>query len=82
MNDIELNALATLVHAEIAAMEAENTCRADRGVAPAYDDSMMTGLDCVKCLDAELRRRGVLKTPGTPVEIERAKDYGNRVCGE
>jgi hypothetical protein len=61
MTDKELDALATLVWVETSAMIAENEKRRRQDNAPAYGDSEFTGMDCVRCLDAELRIRGVLK---------------------
>jgi len=63
MNDTELAALTMLVRAEIGAMEATNTARTHGGQAVAYQDDSFLSLDCVKCLEAELRNRGVLITP-------------------
>ena len=60
MNDIELQALHTLVDTEIAAMIAENMMRTHGGYSPAYGDSQFLDLDCVKALDSELRRRKVI----------------------
>jgi hypothetical protein len=60
MNDTELAALTALVVAEVSVMNAENKFREYYEQAPAYSDLMYPGMDCVRCLDAELRRRGVL----------------------
>jgi hypothetical protein len=65
MTDIELQALTVLVRAEIEAMIAANQARTHNGYQVAYEDDSFLGLDCVKCLDAELRNRGVLVTPST-----------------
>jgi len=63
MIDTELGALATMVNVEIAAMVAANMARARNGQSMAYSDASFLELDCVRCLDAELRRRKVLETP-------------------
>ena len=67
MTDAELIALAALVNAEIADMNAENTFRAHCGNSPAYAGGQFTQLDCVVCLNRELRRRNVVMdtTKGT-----------------
>ena len=62
MNDLELQSLAMLVLAEVSAMNAENAQRLRDGLAIAYVDANYSSLDCVRCLDVELRKRNVLVT--------------------
>ena len=62
MTDTELQALTMLVLAEVSGMNAGNAERERQGYAQMYDDGAFVQVDCVRCLDAELRRRGVLKT--------------------
>jgi len=62
MSDIELQALAMLMLAEVSAMNAENSERMAHNLQMAYVDSNYLTLDCVRCLDVELRRRKVLIT--------------------
>jgi hypothetical protein len=61
VSDTELAALTALVNTETEAMRWENECRVRNDNAVAYRDDSFTSLDCVRCLDAELRRRGVLR---------------------
>jgi len=61
MNDTELQALAILVLAEVTAMNSENTRRDREGLSLAYGEVAFASMDCYKALDAELRRRAVLK---------------------
>ena len=64
LSDVELQALSTLVVADVTEIEAGNNDRAHHGYAPAYGLGAMWGMDSYRCLEAELRRRGVIKTPG------------------
>ena len=61
MSDAELAALTAIVVAETASMKCENDFRIQAGMSQAYPDSCITGTDAMKSLDAELRRRGVIK---------------------
>ena len=62
MSEAELLALVALVNCETTAMHWANKYREMQGYSIMYDDAAFTQLDCVRCLDAELRQRKVLVT--------------------
>ncbi len=58
MTDIELQALAAVVNAEVANVIVANQDRVARGEGMAYDNFWS---DAARALEAELIRRGVIK---------------------
>jgi len=70
MNDIELQALAVLAQTEARSMQLENENRLFNQFSIVYSDVQITGLDSVRALNHELRRRGLLEDPKVTAHCE------------